>query len=265
MQEYQRMAAHFGRDLVQLQQELHRMKVATKEQVENIEITREVNIIKNIFKATVDPKIIILSSFTIFSIQWKSKKQNIWLGPSCILTGEGNDAFEEGLSCWVSQSTGLPGQSEISHCVGKDSRQAVLHCVRPTQPYCQMVWIQFYIPKPSYNLLLVMIWWLDLNFININWNVIWIFSTQKQCFLPLLGFLLSLIWFKLNITELYFLVLAGIGIMFPLNPWVLLESTKLRTSMVFTVWLLAGMISHMVRLQLGLVSLFHFKPIGANN
>ncbi|XP_050978140.1 myomesin-2 isoform X4 [Labeo rohita] len=42
MQEYQRMAAHFGRDLVQLQQELHRMKVATKEQVENIEITREV-------------------------------------------------------------------------------------------------------------------------------------------------------------------------------------------------------------------------------
>uniref|UniRef100_A0A671Q7G1 Myomesin-2-like n=1 Tax=Sinocyclocheilus anshuiensis TaxID=1608454 RepID=A0A671Q7G1_9TELE len=31
MQEYQRMAAHFGRDLVQLQHELHRMKVATKE------------------------------------------------------------------------------------------------------------------------------------------------------------------------------------------------------------------------------------------
>ncbi|XP_059385239.1 M-protein, striated muscle isoform X4 [Carassius carassius] len=42
MQEYQRMAAHFGRDLVQLQHELHRMKVATKEQVDNIEITREV-------------------------------------------------------------------------------------------------------------------------------------------------------------------------------------------------------------------------------
>ncbi|KAK9966425.1 hypothetical protein ABG768_003536 [Culter alburnus] len=42
MQEYQRMAAHFGRDLVQLQQELHRMKVATQEQVKNIEITREV-------------------------------------------------------------------------------------------------------------------------------------------------------------------------------------------------------------------------------
>ncbi|XP_067244493.1 myomesin-2 isoform X6 [Chanodichthys erythropterus] len=42
MQEYQRMAAHFGRDLVQLQQELHRMKVATHEQVKNIEITREV-------------------------------------------------------------------------------------------------------------------------------------------------------------------------------------------------------------------------------
>ncbi|XP_026131164.1 myomesin-2-like [Carassius auratus] len=42
MQEYQRMAAHFGRDLVHLQQELHRMKVATKEQVNNIEITREV-------------------------------------------------------------------------------------------------------------------------------------------------------------------------------------------------------------------------------
>uniref|UniRef100_A0A673K0B3 M-protein, striated muscle-like n=1 Tax=Sinocyclocheilus rhinocerous TaxID=307959 RepID=A0A673K0B3_9TELE len=42
MQEYQRMATHFGRDLVQLQQELHRMKVATKEQVKNIEITREV-------------------------------------------------------------------------------------------------------------------------------------------------------------------------------------------------------------------------------
>ncbi len=42
------MAAHFGRDLVQLQQELHRMKVATKEQVDNIEITREVNIILNI-------------------------------------------------------------------------------------------------------------------------------------------------------------------------------------------------------------------------
>uniref|UniRef100_A0A8C2Q625 Myomesin 2a n=1 Tax=Cyprinus carpio TaxID=7962 RepID=A0A8C2Q625_CYPCA len=32
MQEYQRMTAHFGRDLVQMQQELHRMKVATKEQ-----------------------------------------------------------------------------------------------------------------------------------------------------------------------------------------------------------------------------------------
>ncbi|XP_073681514.1 myomesin-2 [Garra rufa] len=42
MQEYQRMAAHFGRDLVQLQQELHRVKVATKEQVDNIEMTREV-------------------------------------------------------------------------------------------------------------------------------------------------------------------------------------------------------------------------------
>lgn len=42
MQEYQRMAAHFGRDLSTLQQELHRMKVATHEQVENIEITREV-------------------------------------------------------------------------------------------------------------------------------------------------------------------------------------------------------------------------------
>uniref|UniRef100_A0A8B9JAC9 Myomesin-2 n=1 Tax=Astyanax mexicanus TaxID=7994 RepID=A0A8B9JAC9_ASTMX len=42
MQEYQRMAAHFGRDLSSLQQELHRMKVATHEQVENIEITREV-------------------------------------------------------------------------------------------------------------------------------------------------------------------------------------------------------------------------------
>ncbi|XP_051769041.1 myomesin-2 isoform X5 [Ctenopharyngodon idella] len=42
MQEYQRVAAHFGRDLVQLQQELHRMKVATQEQVKNIEITREV-------------------------------------------------------------------------------------------------------------------------------------------------------------------------------------------------------------------------------
>lgn len=42
MQEYQRMAAHFGRDLVHLQQELHRMKVATHEQVKNIEITREV-------------------------------------------------------------------------------------------------------------------------------------------------------------------------------------------------------------------------------
>ncbi|XP_056324266.1 myomesin-2 isoform X3 [Danio aesculapii] len=42
MQEYQRMAAHFGRDLVQIQQELHRMKVATQEQVHNIEITREV-------------------------------------------------------------------------------------------------------------------------------------------------------------------------------------------------------------------------------
>ncbi|XDV51816.1 hypothetical protein PO909_020632 [Leuciscus waleckii] len=42
MQEYQRMAAHFGRDLVNLQTELHRMKVATHEQVKNIEITREV-------------------------------------------------------------------------------------------------------------------------------------------------------------------------------------------------------------------------------
>ncbi|ROI84220.1 Myomesin-2 [Anabarilius grahami] len=36
MQEYQRMAAHFGRDLVQLQQELHRMKVATQEQVKGM-------------------------------------------------------------------------------------------------------------------------------------------------------------------------------------------------------------------------------------
>uniref|UniRef100_A0A8C1QYP2 Myomesin 2a n=1 Tax=Cyprinus carpio TaxID=7962 RepID=A0A8C1QYP2_CYPCA len=36
MQEYQRMAAHFGRDLVQLQHELHRMKVATKEQVKGM-------------------------------------------------------------------------------------------------------------------------------------------------------------------------------------------------------------------------------------
>ncbi|XP_056590500.1 myomesin-2 isoform X2 [Triplophysa dalaica] len=42
MQEYQRMSAHFGRDLVQIQQELHRMKVVTKQQVENIEITRQV-------------------------------------------------------------------------------------------------------------------------------------------------------------------------------------------------------------------------------
>ncbi|KAK7119605.1 hypothetical protein R3I94_021434 [Phoxinus phoxinus] len=42
MQEYQRMAAHFGRGLVHLQEELHRMKVATHEQVKNIEITREV-------------------------------------------------------------------------------------------------------------------------------------------------------------------------------------------------------------------------------
>uniref|UniRef100_A0AAR2J9Q2 Myomesin 2a n=1 Tax=Pygocentrus nattereri TaxID=42514 RepID=A0AAR2J9Q2_PYGNA len=42
MQEYQRMAAHFGRDLSTMQQELHRMRVATHEQVENIEITREV-------------------------------------------------------------------------------------------------------------------------------------------------------------------------------------------------------------------------------
>ncbi|XP_051532435.1 M-protein, striated muscle-like isoform X2 [Myxocyprinus asiaticus] len=42
IQEYQRMAAHFGRGLVQLQQELHRMKEATHEQVENIEITRQV-------------------------------------------------------------------------------------------------------------------------------------------------------------------------------------------------------------------------------
>lgn len=57
MQEYQRVAAHFGRDLVQLQQELHRMKVATQEQVKNIEITREVNIILNIrFKGVVRPK-----------------------------------------------------------------------------------------------------------------------------------------------------------------------------------------------------------------
>uniref|UniRef100_A0A8C1TLE2 Myomesin 2a n=1 Tax=Cyprinus carpio TaxID=7962 RepID=A0A8C1TLE2_CYPCA len=60
MQEYQRMAAHFGRDLVQLQHELHRMKVATKEQVDSIEMTREVNIILNI-----SPKYQkILSSFT---------------------------------------------------------------------------------------------------------------------------------------------------------------------------------------------------------
>uniref|UniRef100_A0A672L2N0 Myomesin-2-like n=2 Tax=Sinocyclocheilus grahami TaxID=75366 RepID=A0A672L2N0_SINGR len=67
MQEYQRMATHFGRDLVQLQLELHRMKVATKEQVHNIEITREVNIILNISLFSkylnVRPKMIILSSF----------------------------------------------------------------------------------------------------------------------------------------------------------------------------------------------------------
>lgn len=61
------MAAHFGRDLVQLQQELHRMKVATQEQVKNIEITREVNIILNIcFKGKVHPKMPFQTCMTLF-------------------------------------------------------------------------------------------------------------------------------------------------------------------------------------------------------
>ncbi|XP_065097676.1 myomesin-2 isoform X1 [Paramisgurnus dabryanus] len=42
MEEYQRVATNFERNLVQIQQELHRMKVVTHEQVENIEITKEV-------------------------------------------------------------------------------------------------------------------------------------------------------------------------------------------------------------------------------
>uniref|UniRef100_A0AAR2KYB0 Myomesin 2a n=1 Tax=Pygocentrus nattereri TaxID=42514 RepID=A0AAR2KYB0_PYGNA len=42
MQEYQRMAAHFGRDLSTMQQELHRMRVATHEQVrERMSVRRE--------------------------------------------------------------------------------------------------------------------------------------------------------------------------------------------------------------------------------
>nr|XP_055040419.1 M-protein, striated muscle isoform X1 [Misgurnus anguillicaudatus] len=50
MEEYQRVATHFERNLVQIQQELHRMKVETHEQVENIEITKEVRAMMPIWK-----------------------------------------------------------------------------------------------------------------------------------------------------------------------------------------------------------------------
>nr|XP_046166887.1 myomesin-2-like isoform X2 [Oncorhynchus gorbuscha] len=42
IEEYQRVSSHVGKGLASIQKELHRMKVATKTQVENIAITREV-------------------------------------------------------------------------------------------------------------------------------------------------------------------------------------------------------------------------------
>ncbi|XP_051957464.1 myomesin-2 isoform X3 [Xyrauchen texanus] len=68
MQEYQRMTAHFGRDLVQLQQELDRMKEATHEQVENVEITRQVSARKEITAEVPRPPdfLISLRSHTVW-------------------------------------------------------------------------------------------------------------------------------------------------------------------------------------------------------
>lgn len=40
--EYQRVSSHVGKGLAAIQQELHRMRVATKTQVENIAIKNEV-------------------------------------------------------------------------------------------------------------------------------------------------------------------------------------------------------------------------------
>lgn len=42
MEEYQRVSSHLERNLTTLQEELHRMRVATHEQVLNVEITNEV-------------------------------------------------------------------------------------------------------------------------------------------------------------------------------------------------------------------------------
>ncbi|XP_035635078.2 myomesin-2 isoform X4 [Oncorhynchus keta] len=42
IEEYQRVSSHVGKGLASIQKELHRMKVATKTQVENIALTREV-------------------------------------------------------------------------------------------------------------------------------------------------------------------------------------------------------------------------------
>ncbi|XP_046713053.1 M-protein, striated muscle isoform X4 [Silurus meridionalis] len=50
MEEYQRVSSHLGRNLTTLQEELHSMRVATHEQVVNIEITNEVRAMKYIRK-----------------------------------------------------------------------------------------------------------------------------------------------------------------------------------------------------------------------
>jgi hypothetical protein len=42
IEEYQRVSSHVGKGLASIQKELHRMRVATKTQVEKIEIKREV-------------------------------------------------------------------------------------------------------------------------------------------------------------------------------------------------------------------------------
>lgn len=50
MEEYQRVSSHLERNLTSLQEELHRMRVSTHEQVLNIEITNEVNPFPSDFK-----------------------------------------------------------------------------------------------------------------------------------------------------------------------------------------------------------------------
>ena len=45
MEEYQRVSTHVGKGLAAIQEELHRMRMVTKTQVENIAMEREVSTI----------------------------------------------------------------------------------------------------------------------------------------------------------------------------------------------------------------------------